>query len=136
MSVLRKLARQTAISRLSSVLVRVLLAVVVLCSSCRNEATAPVLVANREAQLGHVTLTLFANRTFLLHNADIRGEGDRYEGNYTQRGDTLQFSYSGPIPPSGCELAVLGVDFVVFEGCFSSLRIVKSDPHVQTKKQR
>lgn len=89
-----------------------LLICVTLClvTTCENSSPRvskePILLADREAQLGWVYLKIYEDSTFEFTLTGLRG-GTVYPGRVTIHDDTLEFHYADSVPAAG-SLAVIG----------------------------
>jgi hypothetical protein len=153
MSVLRKLAGQTAIYGLSSIVARFLnfllspfhasaspcipkqrsdrlvvlfLAGMILFPSCKHTGRAPVLIATRIIDEGNgMTLVLNKDSTFVLKkNTSECGLIGVYTGHWRLTEDVLSLTYYDLVP-EGPTKAWVGKEALYFDGCLGKMDIDK-----------
>ena len=87
------------------------ISVILLLAYCSpKNAKEPILLADREAPLGRVTLKIYEDRRFEFISGGTR-EKEIFPGTVTQKNDTLYFAYEGKIPKAGT-VAVVHNGFV------------------------
>ena len=84
-----------------------------------KEKSETILLADREAPLGWITLKIFKNETFEFISSGLRGDDEVYSGTVRLSNDTLYFKYSGKIPEIG-KTAIINEKFINYiDGSYS-----------------
>jgi|SRR5690606_7926286 len=85
-------------------------------TSCHQaENKEALLLADREAPLGWVYLSIYKDKTFEFKSRGLERRGDIYDGTMELKNDTIYFNYSDSIPKVGSK-AILTKKFVSYFG--------------------
>jgi hypothetical protein len=83
-------------------------------NSCnRTEKKETLLLADREAPLGWVSLRIYKDKTFEFESRGLERKRDIYPGSFELKNDTIFFKYSDSIPKTGNK-AILTEKYVTY----------------------